>query len=177
MLSKLHVYEFIDNAQRAAIKKIEKEFEGKIDNAIDNYLKLPENSELAEAIKTFEEHHAITLSAQKTINNNTGMCQSYIASSVNLRYDIFKSYRMAPCEQVRVLKADLRLMTQKIKDEYDKVRAIVKRKRNGEQGKDALIALGFDVSELEKLNNYPVLLKPAEIEVDKALLFVGKNAG
>lgn len=178
MLSKTQVYEYLDKLQAKALAAVNKDFNAKFEAAIDAYLNDPANLELKNAVQSYNDNYAALQDAAKIINRITGKCLSFSASGI--RRSLFESWSPIS-EDAGVVQADWSITIDKTRAEYDKVRAVVKSKRNGQAAKDSLIALGFDVEELNQYDNLPVVINPKEITVDKSLLFSFKenpgNAG
>ena len=173
MVTKTQVYDFVEKVKYKALESVNEKFVVELQETIDAELNKPENHVLKEAVDSIIYHSAAGLSAQNTIRKYVPQCCNYLSDAKDVKNGMFRSGWNFPegFDAIRTVHAENNEKVRRIREEYDKIMKIVKRKKNGDQGKTALIALGFDCSYLDKLSTLPVVIKEAEIKVDKSLLF------
>lgn len=173
MLGKTQVYEYVSKLRAKALLSINKDYDAQLEAAIEAYLNDPENVELKTAIENYLRYSSLLEKEVQTITRISG--KSLNLSFSDVMFQLFRSWSPMSAETVNVIQADREIMIKKVKDEYRKIEAIVKGQRNGQAAKEKLIALGFDVEYLNKQENYPVVINPQTITVDKSLLFPCKE--
>lgn len=179
MVNKKDVHEFLDKVKAKALKSVREQYAVELEEAIEAALNEPSNHELRDAIKSYEHHVAEGVKAQKLINKyvpNSYLC----LNQHDVKDDLFNRsvwYIPKSFEPIKAVHAQWEEKIRKVNDEYRKITQIIKNKKNGDQAKTALIALGFDVAYLDNLSNLPMVLAPVEIKVDTALLFPCKENG
>jgi hypothetical protein len=181
MLKKTDVYNFIEKVQSKAIDAVEKKYATELASAIETALNKPENHILRDAITSLECHLSKAIEADNLIKKHTGISSTH-AYKYDLRSELFgiRGYRYSipkGYESIRIIHAEREEELRRTKEEYAKIMRIVRNKKTGDQGKTALIALGFDVAYLDKLINLPVVVVESEMKIDKALLFPCGTAG
>lgn len=179
MLSKHDVYEFIDKVEAKALKTVNESYISDLDKAIKYALNQPENDELRNAIKSMENHVAVAVKAQEIIRKFIPRFRENLYNR-DLIKELFRYYEWNfpdGFDGIKLVHAEYAEKLRRVEEEYAKIKRIVKNKKTGDQGKTALIALGFDVAYLDKLSTLPVVINEDEIKVDKSLLFPCGTSG
>lgn len=181
MLKKTDVYDFIVKVQAKAIKALKEKYAIELAQAIETALNEPQNHVLRDAITQIETSTAMGIEARNIVRKQIPRCDrwnSYFHAK-DVKNDLFADDYHFPkgFDSIRSVHADCQEKIRKVEDEYAKIRRICQNKKTGEQGKTALIALGFDVTYLDNLSNLPVVINPATMDIDKSLIFVCGETG
>jgi len=181
MLSKNDVYSFVEKVQHKAIKSLQENYKIELDKAIELALNEPVNHVLKKAINAVIFNSAEGHKAKNIIRKYIPKCDRYdnYFGIKDVKHDLFGTKWDCPTGfgNISAVHAEWSEKITRTKDEYAKITRIVKNKKTGEQGKTALIALGFDVTWLDNLSNLPVVINPTEVVIDKALIFPCGESG
>lgn len=173
MLTKTAVYDFIDKVENKALETLKTNYKTDLDKAIELTLNEPQNAELLAAIKSLEKHINEGVKAQIVIKRNVPRWSNALHTR-DIRKELFgynNYYFPKGFDSIRAVHVEYEEKIRKTKEEYTKIKNIVKTKKTGEKGKDALITLGFDVAYLDKVSTLPVIITNPEPKIDKSLLF------
>lgn len=170
MLKKTDVYDFIDKVQTKAVNSVNEKYEIAINQAIDSFLNDPVNSVLKKAIHETDYYSKKAVEAQEMVKKHTGRIDCLV-NETDMRATLFGSWRQSPSEEVNQLKAELASQIYKVEEEYRKIKRMCQKKKTGDQARTALIALEFDVTWLNNLENLPAVINEAEFKIDKSLVF------
>lgn len=180
MLKKTDVYEFIEKVQAKAIKAVKEKYATDLANAIELALNEPENHVVRDAIKAVELNLAEGIKAKAIIRKFIPKCDRYdnYFTSRDIKKDLFDNcYFPKEFKSIKMVHDEYEEKLRKVEEEYHKIMRIVKNKKTGDQGKTALIALGFDVAYLDNLSNLPMVVNPVELSIDKSIIFPCGESG
>ena len=181
MLKKTDVYEFIKKVQFKAIKAVNEKYDTELAAAIETTLNAPENRKLRDALKAIELNLTNGIAARDIIKKIVPDFDKWNAyfTTRDIKKDIFSNRWGFPegFETVKIVHAEYDEKIRRVNEEYAKIMRIVQNKKTGEQGKTALIALGFDVTYLDNLSNLPVVVNPSEVTIDKSIIFPCGESG
>lgn len=170
-IPKKEVYDFIEHQRCVAIKAVDEQTDKDINDAIEVYLDLPENAKLKISISNFEIYKTALREAQSVINKHSSSTTEWVRDW-NMKAEIFKTwYPNIRPDSIEEIKAETENKKSKIRAEYSRISQICRGKKTGDQAKDFLKGLGFDVKPLEDLYLFPVVVNAEEEKFDTSLLF------
>ncbi|AAK79163.1 hypothetical protein BJV85_002807 [Clostridium acetobutylicum] len=182
MIKKRECLEFIDKVEKKAINSVEERYLKKIKNEKIKILKETGYMKRLKKIQKnfnliFDEFNnlALEMNENKAVDYGTGRYYNFEYEGSHFTSEGIVRRTIENCSfhggSVELIENEEKKEIEAVKDNYDKVRIVVKRNPNGVKAAEYLKGLGFDITSLEKDESRALTIK-----IDKTKLFVcGEN--
>lgn len=175
MLKKTDVYTYIEKVQRKAINSVQEKYDLELEKAISIEMNKKENQALKQAIIDLEKNIKDGSKARNIIKKNVPKFDKWnsIFNETDCLRSCFWDLNNFPngFDEIKNVHVEYIEKLKRVNEEYAKIMRVCRNKKTGDQGKTALIALGFDVTWLNNLSSFPVVINETEFKIDKSLVF------